>query len=248
MDELAATSPVAPPEDVESLARELGRAYLRMITFHRDHLGMSAAEADQRARDPGSAEYRAGIIESPPDQASWLGLSTLAEHDPEATWRVWERIKAEARAELDSGHRAASTFEWDDSPWERARFLAIRQAFRDEWQPRGGIESALVDTLAQAYTGYLFWTQRLHIQSVTEGKACDRKLKRDGYWQPPRLETAAALDQAAAMADRFDRMFLRTLRALRDLRRYTPPVLVQNVGQLNLGGQQVNVSQAGSES
>ena len=43
------------------------------------------------------------------------------------------------------------------------------------------------------------------------------------------------------MADRFNRLFLRTLRALRDLRRYAPPVIVQNAGQVNVGAQQVNV-------
>jgi hypothetical protein len=36
-------------------------------------------------------------------------------------------------------------------------------------------------------------------------------------------------------------MFLRTLRALRDLRRYAPPVIVQNAGQVNIGQKQVNV-------
>ncbi len=44
------------------------------------------------------------------------------------------------------------------------------------------------------------------------------------------------------MADRFNRLFLRTLRALRDLRRYAPSVTVQHAGQVNIGGQQVNVA------
>ena len=44
------------------------------------------------------------------------------------------------------------------------------------------------------------------------------------------------------MGDRFNRLFLRTLRALRDLRRYAPSVTVQNVGQVNIGQQQVNVA------
>jgi hypothetical protein len=44
------------------------------------------------------------------------------------------------------------------------------------------------------------------------------------------------------MVDRFNRIFLRTLRALRDLRRYTPAVIVQNAGQVNIGEQQVNVT------
>ena len=52
------------------------------------------------------------------------------------------------------------------------------------------------------------------------------------------------MDQSAAMADRFQRMFLRGLRALRDLRRYAPAVVVQNAGQVNVGGQQVNLTHA----
>jgi hypothetical protein len=47
------------------------------------------------------------------------------------------------------------------------------------------------------------------------------------------------------MVERFNRLFLRTLRALRDYRRYTgPPVLVQHAGQVNVAQQQVNVSAA----
>jgi hypothetical protein len=44
------------------------------------------------------------------------------------------------------------------------------------------------------------------------------------------------------MIDRFNKIVLRTLRALRDLRRYAPAVIVQNAGQVNVGGQQVNVA------
>jgi len=40
-------------------------------------------------------------------------------------------------------------------------------------------------------------------------------------------------------------MFLRTLRRLRDLRHYSPPVIVNSGGQVNVaidGGQQVNIA------
>jgi hypothetical protein len=40
--------------------------------------------------------------------------------------------------------------------------------------------------------------------------------------------------------DRFNRIFLRTLRALQDLRRRTPTVIVQNVGQVKIGEQQTS--------
>jgi hypothetical protein len=43
------------------------------------------------------------------------------------------------------------------------------------------------------------------------------------------------------MVDRFNRVYLRTLRSLRELRRFTPAVVVQSAGQVNVGGRQVNV-------
>jgi hypothetical protein len=46
--------------------------------------------------------------------------------------------------------------------------------------------------------------------------------------------------------ERWYGILLRTLKTLRDLRRYTPAVIVQNVGQVNVGGQQMNVSQSDS--
>ena len=49
------------------------------------------------------------------------------------------------------------------------------------------------------------------------------------------------------MVDRFNKLFLRTLRALRDLRRYAPTVMIQNAGQVNIGQQHVNAAQIQSE-
>jgi hypothetical protein len=44
------------------------------------------------------------------------------------------------------------------------------------------------------------------------------------------------------MVDRFNKMFLRTLRALCNLRKVPLAVVVQNAGQVNVGGQQINVA------
>ncbi len=44
------------------------------------------------------------------------------------------------------------------------------------------------------------------------------------------------------MVDRFNRLFLRTLRALRDLRRYASSVTIQSAQQVNIGTQQVNAT------
>lgn len=58
-------------------------------------------------------------------------------------------------------------------------------------------------------------------------------------WIAPRLTESEALREAAEMVDRWNRMYLRVLRQLRDLRRYNPPVVVNNGGQVNIGEQQI---------
>jgi hypothetical protein len=50
------------------------------------------------------------------------------------------------------------------------------------------------------------------------------------------------------MMDRYNRLFLRTLRQLRDLRRYSTPITINNPRQVNIaadGGQQLNTVNRG---
>ena len=155
---------------------------------------------------------------------------------------MWERLKREARAALASGHRAGRAIEFCAGPWERAQFLAVRAALMDQWQPQSGIEQVLIDTLAQAQTMYLLWLDLLHQRTMCEATRERTQIERDRAWEPPRLNYAEAVEEAATMVDRWNRLFLRTLRQLRDLRRYTPAVLVGNVGQLNIAQQQMNVA------
>lgn len=65
---------------------------------------------------------------------------------------------------------------------------------------------------------------------------------RHAGWRSPFQGTADAIDQAYRLADSYNRQFLRTLRQMRDLRRYTPSVIVNNGGQVNVANQQVNVT------
>ena len=92
------------------------------------------------------------------------------------------------------------------------QFLAMRQELAKVWQPQ------LLDQLAQAHAARFLWLERhFFLDSTADPEAAE---------------------QAAAMADRFNRVFLRTLRALQDLRRRTPAVILQNVGQVKIGGQE----------
>ena len=167
--------PSTPAEDDAaeqgSVAREMAAGYRRLVESYRREWGLSAADADARAREPGSATWREGLANRAPESLSWWELASLAEQDPDLMHALWERTKREAARELASGHRAAGALEFMGTPWDRARFLAVRAAFREEWRPRGGVEDALIDAMAQAYTAYLDWLRVLHTQERVGGGA-----------------------------------------------------------------------------
>ncbi len=241
-----------PDQETGSLARELARAYQHMAAYYRDQLQLSGSDADKHARGLDStphqaAENLARIRERPVDQVSWFDLDHLVERHPEEMAAVWSQIKAEARKELASGHRTAQALDWGGTPWHRARFLAIRDSFRAGTPPRNGIESALLDTAAEAFGDYLEQSEHLHMQVRSEMESERDRLQRDGGWSPPRLSMAEAIEQSTKMADRAHTRFLRTVKMLYDLRRTSPSLYVGTAGQINVGAQQVNVAGPSAE-
>lgn len=86
--------------------------------------------------------------------------------------------------------------------------------------------------------------KHVHTESL-DAVRVERDARQRGEWQPPRLSDAEAVDRAALMADRFQRQFLRLMRAYRDQRRLLGSVVVAAGGQLNVGQQQVNVAETG---
>jgi len=242
-----AEAELAPVDaEVSVLARRLGAAYAANVRWYMQEFKMTADEADRKVRRADDPEWQQHAIGEPADQISWYSLTPLFEANPDAGWAIWERVKAEAYQELVSGHCAASALDWDDSPWRRAQFLAIRQTFITEWQPRGGIELTLIDQMAQAHSLYLYWIERAHMQASLEASSFDRQISQTGRWKPRQISAADSLDQSAQMADRWQKLFVRALRALRDLRRHAPPVVLAGPGsQVNVGRHQINTT--GSE-
>jgi hypothetical protein len=115
----------------------------------------------------------------------------------------------------------------------------------------------MIDMLVQSFYLYLYWNEVSATRCETEMRADppewikerayrDQKFpgKREhGYWNPPYAHEQEAVEHAAQMADRYLRAFQRTLRAMRDLRRYSSQVTINNPAQVNIatdGGHQVN--------
>jgi hypothetical protein len=229
------------------VAREMASAYKSMVEYYRAHWkeedGAPITTESARAM---VENHRGQVVEdirsriaNEPKSVSWHDLETLSREDEYLPAQAWQEIKAIA---LEDQRRGAVMIEatknlYGTSPYERAQMIALRQELRHGWQPQNGIEDAIIEQMALAHWQYFQWINRLTTVESTN----DRHLKRDkpGEATLPRVDQAQASDTAAAMADRFNRIFLRCVRSLRDLRRY--PVTV-NGGQVNIAEKQVNVT------
>jgi hypothetical protein len=241
-----------------SVLRELQKARQGIIRFYMSESGGNhpADEAVKLVNEYDNAESAERnlrhVLSESVDQVSWYGLERLYNKLPQLAKQIWQLIQIEARKELESGNRMAATLEtleWQRDAWHRAQFLAIRNGFVADWKPKGAIELSMIDMLAQAFSEYMFWSKEVHTRSTSDAKLLysreeERRIEQArGHWLPPRVCEQDAVEHAMQMMDRYNRLYLRTLRQLRDLRRYSTPVTINNPQQVNIateGGQQVN--------
>ena len=213
--------------EAQDLARLTASAYDTAMRYYREEYKVSPADADALAvdRPPLALE---GI---PSYEIRWMALNSLLEVDPERAIAIWQRIRADAANYVDGGCAVAEALSYE-TPWQRAQFYCIREALYNEWQP-SAVERLLLDQIAHAHLAYLYWAGKVQ----EYGAARPSKSSTPSY-----QSTADALDQAMQMADRYNRLAVRTLRALRDLRRSGVVVVAHPGSQVNIGQQQVNVS------
>jgi hypothetical protein len=212
----AAGALIAPVvgQEVGVLAQESATAYRNLVEGYKKLYKVSLQEALAKAdRQPADGNNLVGCAQ---DRSAGY---ELGERNPELALECWQNIRKHALNELQSGHRSAKAMEayGNHHCWERAQFLAIREDLAADWKPRNGIERQLIDVLAQAQTTMVSWMSRLATYS---GMACANQkaeIRDQGKWNPPRISESQANEQAATMYDRFNRIFMRTLRALRDL-------------------------------
>ena len=223
--------------EANAVTMDLANSFGKLLKSYQAVFEVSPGEAVARIRDvPDDNESR--ILDRPPDQARWEDLRRLAEKNPQRFLELWQAVKKAALDELQSGQRAAKAVEMGfHLCWNRAQFLALRAELSDSLQPANGIERQLLDTMAQAQTAFFFWLEQ-SMKWASMECVKEERLQEEGCWLAPRLTDAEAVEQAATMADRFNKIFLRTLRALRDLRRHTAPVVIKKAKQVNVGRQQ----------
>jgi hypothetical protein len=174
-----------------------------------------------------------------PDEYSWYDITSEIRRDAAEGWAVWHRVRQTARDNLASGLMASTAIEgYHARPYERATFLAVREALADGLQPRNGMERLLIDGMAQAWTLHLRWLDKHTNMDSIDAIRHERDMRHRDGWQPPRLTEAEAVDQAVQMADRFQRQFLRLMKCYRDGRKLIASMTVLG-GQVNVAEQQL---------
>lgn len=254
----------------DSLLRVMGKSFSNQVAFYRSEAGGMLSLEDARKEvyrknitDEEANQLLDIIMRMPTEHINFSHLLELNGNSPATAQNVWEMIKREAQREFESGHRAAEVFEPADymtDAWNRASYIALRESFIEEWQPKGGIELSMIDAVAQAWLQLQFWTTESVKRAKTEPRQENHQFyewkqwnkennpkqwSENGHWDVPLVSEQAAVEQAAQMADRWQRMYFRAIRSLRDWRRYTPQVTINNPNQVNIatdGGQQVNMS------
>jgi hypothetical protein len=222
-----------------SLVRIFREEWRSRVGFFRSEKGGSLTldEAVERAThqidEQRAAEIFEDLLTHSSETIDFHDLHKLWLHSPEDAEFIWQQMKQEARREFVTGHLAATVFEpvdWMRSAWKRAKFLGVRDSFLDEYQPEGGVEVALVDTMAQAYFLQLHWTEeavrrtnadpRRHSYEYEKWERYKREVAKaqmwenKGYWEIPYASEVQLQEQAVKMADHFSRLFQRTVRQL----------------------------------
>jgi hypothetical protein len=252
-----------------SLLRELQHAYIERVAYYRSKTGgaLSLEEARAKAYHACTDEAEANriydqMMSYPLDCLDFVDLAEMWPVAPRIAEGIWEKIKDEAGDKFESGHLATEAIcpaRYMRTAWNVASYLGLRESFIAEWQPRGGIELSLIDILAQAFLQYQYWVKQAVVRTQTEarheaeGYTAWKQGKREeykaygwlpGHWDIPYVPEQQAIEHAAIMADRWNRIYMRTLRNLRDLRRYS--VTINSPQQVNIaseGAQQLNIKE-----
>jgi hypothetical protein len=233
-------------EDAETrqVLIEAAQSFIGTIEFYKSEFG-GAKPHDEAVKETLQCHEtrRAYVHGLALKEVTFGHMAAIAEVSTDGALDLWARLRSAANDELESGKRGAQVTGENSTPFALAQYLAIRDSFADQWQPQGGIESALIDMLTMAFSLQMHWSTIAHERVMRTHDEQREAIKRfeAGGWKSPYQSEADAIEQAHRLADGYNRQFLRVLRQLRDLRRYAP-VVIQNAQQVNVGNQQLNVS------
>ena len=132
-----------------------------------------------------------------PQKVTWGHIAAIAQVNTDDALTIWARVRKAADDELESGKRGAEVAGHNADPFERAQYLSIRDAFADQWKPQGGIESAMIEMMAVAFSLHLYWSGIAHDRAIGVHDDQRESLKRyaSSGWKSPYQSEADAVNR-----------------------------------------------------
>ena len=119
--------------ELDYIASVMARRRTEYLAFLQGECKMTKEEALAHGSQRSEEERLTDLDGRPVRNLTWSDFDSVAEFDMKAALGKWEELKAQARAEWESGLRGADTMRLSE-PWERAR--EVEQAL-DEMRRRG---------------------------------------------------------------------------------------------------------------
>lgn len=128
-----------------------------------------------------------------------------------------------------------------------AHVVALRRRLQREFKAETAVELMLIDLLVANYQQQCDWHEILGQRTYILHK---REATYGGRPRPGGVESIdldGLADRVLPILDRLNRQFLRTVKAMRDLKSSSLIVNINQAGQVNVGNEQINLSKSEPE-
>lgn len=224
--------------ELELLGRQMSAAFGRAVAYQVRHMHQSLSEAEQSVLAPADDKNAQRIMSLPAERVHYMDMVKLQAKDPALAAQRWQSVRQRAKEFIRNGENQAHALSPSDeeSVWQLAKFMAVRESLAEGCEPRNGIEAELLNQMAQYHLQIMYWTRILN-ERATRDVIVEIGIRKK--LRPPEMSQAQMIAQAAEMVERFQRLFTRAHRAFQESRKRMP-ITVQNAGQINVAEQQVN--------
>lgn len=220
---------------------DLAQAHRQQVRRQPDRDG-SDFDRDGQGSAPSGIDDSDLLLTESPEQLSWFDLERNTGDNPATVAAAWDRLRLAAERGIRTGHGAARVLETRGStPFDRAEFLAIRFAFVAQFAPIGPGEGLLIDMLTQQWMLHRHWVREACLGHERE-QLSSRAPGPSRPWREVLVDQFDRTERAMVQAERCQKMFLRTQKALVEGRRVATSFFVANAGQVNVGQQRVIIS------
>ena len=142
---------------------EAAQSFVGTIEFYKTEHGGARSHDDAVKEALENHEWRRRHVAALlPQEVTWGDLAAVGDVDTDDALQLWARLREAADDELECGKRGATVAGENTNPYSLAQYLAIRDSFADQWQPQGGIESAMIDMLTMAFSLQMHWSKVAH--------------------------------------------------------------------------------------